>query len=417
MDDLKENWQDGNTIHGSDINTIDAAINDLAELHTVGASYRALEGIRSDITSDISEGLHAGDVGIQWDAAGGKFRYVGMAPEVLSSNAFLCINNNNTFGQAPANVFLPITLGFWTDATDVRVEGYCFGKPDMWATVDSARIIGNWQHANVVDENGFTWKLTQSAAAWHHYTMSFTSSFYQLTINTGATIVPDAPGFQMGVIGDSYDQGFSGTPVTDAVAPGVAGIICAGMPYGEFAQFSGFDVWHASVYGTGYTAQSDFSGNGPYGSTQRLAKVAEFTDLDMLVFNGSVNDGPATVPTLVNAANAAWTAARVAQPNAPIVVVGLESYGTADSSLDARNTALKEAAIAHDDVDAFVDLRTPATNFISGTGHYGAPVGDGNADVFIGPDGVHLTHMGARHWGQHLALLLGRVALKDPRAA
>lgn len=410
MDELSEDFADGDTLHAAQVNAMDHAINDLADLCPMAAAYRPLTRTPNALvtTNTLATGSTPAATTIAWNATG-KHRFCGCVPVALTSNAFLGLNNNNTYAnEAPGGngSFNPIVFEFWTNATDLRIQGGMAGKPDVWALCDDQLLKADWQHMNFAD-GLYTWTLGQSAALWHKWRICLPNTLYQLSTNAGAAVVPTSPGFQLGVIGDSYLQG--GISIANAVTPGTAGIILSGMPFGEFEQMTGFDVWRFGLYGTGYIAQSDFTTNGPYGSTRRMAAVAAAPPLDALVMFGSVNDSGQTSGALVAAANAAWTAAAVAQPGATLIVVGLESFGAASAPNDVLNAALKTAALAHDDVDAFVDVR--AAKIMTGTGHDGAAAGDGNADVFLAGDSTHLTHMGARHWGENLRRLLGQVAL------
>jgi lysophospholipase L1-like esterase len=132
--------------------------------------------------------------------------------------------------------------------------------------------------------------------------------------------------------------------------------------------------------------------------------------MDAVVVFGGGNDGAATTGELVTAANAAWTATKDAQPDAPLIVVGFEATAP-NETIDGLNNALKAAADEHPAVHAFVDLRY--SSFITGTGHVGAPVGDGNADVFINADNTHPSHAGGRWWGENLARILGTVLVSS----
>ena len=68
---------------------------------------------------------------------------------------------------------------------------------------------------------------------------------------------------------------------------------------------------------------------------------------------------------------------------------------------------MRNAANASPAVAAFLDLRNP--QIITGTGNAGSPQNDGNADVFLAADNLHLLHAGSRYYAQKLAALLARV--------
>lgn len=77
--------------------------------------------------------------------------------------------------------------------------------------------------------------------------------------------------------------------------------------------------------------------------------------------------------------------------------------------MDNLNDALRVAANSDSNITAYVDLRNH--NFMSGTGYDGSFQGNGNSDFFVSDDSAHLTHPGARYWGQNIARLLGTVAI------
>lgn len=385
--------------------------NDIANTITIASAaplsvrYRPLRGVDAGVTSDIAAGESLAAQFIPWDVAAGRYRYCGTAPEPVPGDPSLCLNNNNTFAASFA--LQPIVIEFWSNATDIRVHGFQAGRGDYWALVDDMRITPGWQHGNFAD-NYHTWTLTQPTATHRKWRLCVPGAFTGLSVNAGALVVPTvASGPQIAVIGDSLVQG--NIQVANAVAPGVGGAITSGTAFGEFEQITGIDVWRNAVYGTGYVAQSDFGSNGPYGSAQRIARLAALPPMDMVIAFGSVNDGAETAAAIVTAANTAWTAIKSAQPQAQLVVVGMECFGYPDANLDTKNAELIAAAEAHAGVAHVIDLR--AASFITGTGHDGAPEGDGNQDMFVSADTVHPTHAGHRHWGEQLANLLGHAKI------
>lgn len=371
----------------------------------IAARYRPLQGVTATITSTVSPGLSPAAVTINWWEASGKVRWCGVVPEALSTDPTLGLNNNNTFGQSFS--FQPIVLEFWSDATDIRITGYDVGRADFWAIVDDRRTTDGFTHANFADSY-YTWTLTQSSVVWRKWRLCVSTSIYQISHNAGAKIVPTTPGFQLAVVGDSYVQG--NISIDNAVEPGTAGRITAGTAFGELEQKTGLDIWRCAVAGSGYVAQSDFAANGPYGSSQRVSKLASLPDMDAIAVFGTVNDQSASPAAVVAAANAAWTAIKAAQQQAPLIVFGPEGFGWPDANIDALNSALKGAAEAHPDVYRYIDLRG-RNNYLTGTGAEGAPAGDGNSDIFVASDFTHPTHLGARHGAEHIARLLGEIPI------
>lgn len=372
----------------------------------IAASYRPLKGVTSAITSMIASGETRADEFYAWNSASGRYRYVGCQLVPFSSDPTLGANFN--VGLDASIVANTIEVEFWSNATSIRVNFYNGGKQDVWAVVDDMRISdGTYQHADFGD--GFcTWTLSQSTAVWRKWRLGISATTFRgLGTNTGAGMVPTSKGFQLAIIGDSYVAG--GISTANAVAPGNSGSISAGALFGEFSQETGLDVWRAAIVGTGYVNGGGYGANGAYGSTTRMNAFANIPKLDAVVVWSTANDKPYTPSNVVAAAQSLWSTIHTARPNTPLIVVGPECTGWPDAEMDTMNDALRVAANAHADVTAYVDLR--GNNFMSGTGYDGSPQNNGNSDVFISSDGSHLTHPGARYWGQNIARLLGTVMI------
>ncbi|MBI3889362.1 SGNH/GDSL hydrolase family protein [Candidatus Saccharibacteria bacterium] len=371
----------------------------------IAASYRPLKGINTSITSSIATGETTAPVFYAWNNAAGHYRYAG-CQLVPFSDPTLGVNFNvGLDGSVVANA---IEIEFWSNATTIRANFYNVGKQDVWAIVDDMRISdGTYQHADFGDSIS-TWTLTQSTAVWRKWRLCMSATTFRgIGINPGATMVPTSKGFQLAVIGDSYVAG--GINTANAVAPGNSGSISAGALFGEFVQETGLDVWRAAVIGTGYIADGGYGAGGIYGSVSRMNAFAAIPAVDAVVVWSTANDKSFSVSNVVSAAQSLWSTLHNARPNTPLIVVGPECTGWTDAAMDAMNDGLRAAATANSNVTAYVDLRNH--NFMSGTGREGSPQGNGNADVFISSDGSHLTHPGARYWGQNIARLLGTVMI------
>jgi lysophospholipase L1-like esterase len=369
----------------------------------IASWYRPLQGLTSAITSEQRNDVLTTGVGstIGWAFAAGKYRFVGCSPVAIDIYG-ACVNNNNGLTVSDSQ-YQELTVEFWSNATEIHLYMFCGNNPDMWAIVDDQRITTGYLHT--VTTGGITWVLTQETAVWRKWRLCVPGQFYGLAVNVGADIAATAPGHQIAVIGDSF---VSGAGVDNAVSDGVAGSIIAGAMWGEFEQITGVDVWRAGVGGTGYVAEAALTGKGKYGSSTRLAALAAMPPMGAVVVFGTINDGLTDPATVVAAANATWTAIKAAQPDAPLIVMGVQgNKSPMDPALVTLNDALRVAAEAHSDVWAFIDTITDT--FMSGTGHDGAPTGAGNSDYFVSTDGTHPTHLGHRYWGENLARLLGAI--------
>lgn len=384
--------------------------------HTLGGSYRPLRGVTSAIGSSIVSGTDATGVGsiIGWASAAGKYRFVGMVPGASGAGATWCQNNNDNPTVTGVNsLYSPITVEFWSNATNISVYFSAENQPDVWAIVDDQRIQNDWQHVNFAT-GPVTWKLTQSSAVWRKYRLCMGFSWLQgIAINSGASIVPTTPGFQLAVVGDSYVTG--GVFEANAIMPGVSGTIAAGTLIGELEQITGLDIWRFGIGGTGYVAAAGYTG-GNYGSTQRVGYFAGITNkFHACLIYGGINDWPTSPSTVAAAAQAAWTAWAAAHPEMPpLIVTGFQAGGIAaeyPGGATANNSALKAAAATHPNVGTFIDLL--ANPYVFGTGYDGSPAGDGNRDVFISADNAHPTHVGARAAGIDLAQKLSQVVLQN----
>lgn len=374
----------------------------------LSASYRPLQGVTSAITSAISGTPVYSDVMIGHASRAGKYRFVGTLGTPFAGDTNYLINNNANQMGVTAN---PVEVEFYSNATQIKTFALGSGKEDCWAIVDDMRITEGFLHANVADGN-YMWTLTQSSAVMRKWRLSIPGGlFFAIGHNAGATMVESAPGAKIAVIGDSYVQGMVST--ANAVSAGVAGVIAAGAPIGEFTQYTGLDVYRCALGGTGYVAQGSFGTAGPYGSSSRMTALATLPDMDAIIVTGSANDaGAASDATIVAAAESLWAAIKTARPDTPLIVMGIQHFNEPTASTagyNSLNTALRAAALSNANVDMFIDERTH--KWITGTGKDGSPAGDGNADVMISTDGIHLTHTGNRQRGLKWANLLATVAI------
>jgi lysophospholipase L1-like esterase len=142
------------------------------------------------------------------------------------------------------------------------------------------------------------------------------------------------------------------------------------------------EIVSAGVGGTGYVAAIGGNTASRYGG--RIAAVLAMNP-DVIVFEGSRNDpaGNEAESAVLRQAVADAMAAVSSIPE--VYVAGVLSGG----SSDPRNVAVREAAQAAG--RPFIDLSTT----ITGVGKTTAPAGDGgNADLYVGSDGVHPIHAG-----------------------
>ena len=136
--------------------------------------------------------------------------------------------------------------------------------------------------------------------------------------------------------------------------------------------------------------------------------------VDAVLVSSTINDVSVPPDEVASVAKSLWASIRKTRPATPLIVTGTQGRLVYSGGFDVLNRNLKDAAQADADVvDAFVDLRDPM--IITGNGHEAAPAFDGNADLFVAPDGTHMTHAGIRHYAEHLAHRLGPVMLLAAR--
>ena len=124
--------------------------------------------------------------------------------------------------------------------------------------------------------------------------------------------------------------------------------------------------------GTGFT--TDYAGRMPWVLAQNP---------DVIIFNGSVNDTAGTTPAATSLTAAVKACVDLAAAVPEVYVCGTWRTGTA---LNAVNNAVK--AGAQQAGRPFLNL----TNMIYGSGKQGTVTGDGNADFWVGTDGIHPSH-------------------------
>lgn len=179
----------------------------------------------------------------------------------------------------------------------------------------------------------------------------------------------------------------------------------------------GIELFNLCQGGTGYMNP----GNGTedvsvYGSAARRAALAALpsTLRGVIVFGGG-NDGQAQYSTSQITAAAAALYANIAtdRPGLPVIVVGAQpgALSIGNTELDRVNGAIKAAADAAPNVRAFIDMRAPGLNLITGTGNNGAKNGTGSADIYVHGDGIHPTPVGHKHIGLWLADQIKKVVI------
>lgn len=160
------------------------------------------------------------------------------------------------------------------------------------------------------------------------------------------------------------------------------------------------DIWREGRGSTGYTAPGQYATFGVRAEVDVIPHAP-----DRLVIWGGYNDASSDQTQIAAAATALFTRLKAALPRCQVFVVGCWSpTGTPASSHTATTATLRTAAAVagfpfvnpqtggiFNAAGALVATHGP---WITGTGNTSAPKGDGNADFYVGSDGVHATDAG-----------------------
>lgn len=225
--------------------------------------------------------------------------------------------------------------------------------------------------------------------------LSFTG--VDIPVSESGTVKATPPTLTLGVLSDSFYEMCSDTRcMSRNAAP-------------TLASLTGFRVWNMSESGTGYVAQGPAGFPGyepsPYGSTKRFNGVLD-APLDALLIGGSINDGLKVADLHRPAVDKLLNRLEEERPDLPVVLLGIEPLSGAYRSpyWVGRNKAftatLKSMVGRHQNVVGFIDPYTDP--WLTGTGSSSKPAGDGNADKYIGTDGIHLNAAGQKYYQQRV---------------
>jgi lysophospholipase L1-like esterase len=282
-------------------------------------------------------------------------------------------------GGATQSAYWPFSVEFETTSDIVQVKSRAgITSPNQGIILVNGRMV---QDTRI--------QSTTAAGSWTRMRLTFPStgfrriqiiglnpsagSFGGVQVTTGHSVIrPDyAVKRRIAIIGDSLTNG-------SGVAPG--GAVFTETYALRLAYLLGADqVILAGIGGTGWVAQSGSETQSHFGA--RVAPVVAMNP-DVIIFAGSRNDTSAT------GVQAAVEAALDGCANVPEVYV----TGTVTKAgFTAQNAAVKAGTEAKG--RKFVDL----AGIFYGTGKAGALANNGNADFFIGSDGIHPTHEGHKY--------------------
>lgn len=160
------------------------------------------------------------------------------------------------------------------------------------------------------------------------------------------------------------------------------------------------DSWQEGIGSTGYIT----AGTAVVFQDRVAVDVTPWAP-DVLFIWGGYNDNAGSQAAIDAAADLLYSTIETALPNTEIFVIGCWSpTGSPGSGITNTDNTLKASAAA-----AGIPFISPVTGeiyngagvliathgpWITGTGNTSAPTGSGNADIYIGSDGVHPTDAG-----------------------
>lgn len=211
------------------------------------------------------------------------------------------------------------------------------------------------------------------------------------------TITPAPPRWgNLLIIGDSFADAANGINSLDVYSMSLVTLLGAGDYYIDGQGGSGFTV----TGGTGKAVYLD-----------RINLVPDTWTPDLILLQGSTNDGASSSATVTAAVQAAIARCRVRWPDAVLALSGL-MLPNASSAFTAGNVTNNSSLIAlASSVDILID--PVAKGWFSGTGNAGAVTGTGNADIYRSNDTVHPTQAGHDYLASRTArdLLAGLAVL------
>jgi lysophospholipase L1-like esterase len=198
----------------------------------------------------------------------------------------------------------------------------------------------------------------------------------------------------------------------DSISGGSASNLGAGQ--GTWVTLAGMylgwdDSWNEALGGTGYITAGTTATFPNRVSTDIVAY-----NPDRIIVWGGYNDNGGSQSAIGTAAATVFSTLKAGLPNAQIFVLGCWSpTGSPAASLTNTDNTIKAAAAAaqlpfispitgsvYNSAGTLVTTQGP---FISGTGHVGATTNAGNADAYIGTDGVHPTDAGHTYLARRIA--------------
>jgi hypothetical protein len=311
---------------------------------------------------------HLGTVKFETSALGTSY-IQNLASDVQGSGATPCATSFDYYG-------LDFAFGFRNAVS---------GGSRFWIWVDGQPTTAGPVASTAAASNSLHWlRLTWGTARLRRVTIYRENADWGMLVCGFIDTVSPAPrpATSLWVLGDSYAAGSNATTSLQ------------GWPF-TLGRMLGAEVYCAAQPGTGYTTGATTG----YGAAARIARMSGIAPTWILLA-GSINDGPATNAGLAAAAASAMSAWKAASPTSRLAVMSVQdNAGTMSAGNIANDATVAAAATA---AGAAVIARPVAENWITGTGRSGATANDGNADVFVASDGIHLTTAGHDYYARKM---------------
>lgn len=309
-----------------------------------------------------------------------KFRYFGFPSAIATpADPTQFVQTELKPGGGSQAAYWPFSVEFETTSDVVQIKSRAAAtNPNQGIILVNGRFVAETRTTTTTAAGSWTrMRLTFPSTGFRRIQLiSFNppnGAFGGVGVTTGHSVIRPTyiPQRRIAIIGDSLTNG-------SGVAP--AGATESETYALRLAYLLGADqVILAGIGGTGWVQQAAGETQSHFGA--RVAPVVAM-DPDVIIFMGSRNDTTATgVQAAVEAALDACTSVPEVYLTGTITKTGFT----------AQNAAVKAGADAKG--RKFIDL----AGIIYGTGKSGATTGDGNADFFIGTDGVHPTHEGHKY--------------------
>ena len=222
------------------------------------------------------------------------------------------------------------------------------------------------------------------------------------------------------VVGDSF---VAPSVMSDTVAGGATGLDF--YLRGVYQRMTGplgiTKLTTDGMGGSGYIAPGGV--NMPYGHATRVQWLRDVNPDVAIIHGGGANDiyQGHTDAAIITAAVNYFRARRADLPNAKLVFVeGFAPPLFTPATYNARYKAIRQgvqAALSAEGIyPYYIDVATTRPP-LDGTGYVTAPAGNGNSDIYIGSDAVHLTVKGNDYIRGWMVPKIARVLADDGRLA